>query len=247
MSKEIDLEAIKSRIAKLRKHAESAEKLGSKEEAITFTAKANELLLEYNLLESDINMDDDSDRFKKWAYSERVSFKCNQSGQLAKLRLVDVLCSHNLCGCTYRTSDKTFTVYGNMENVDQVIWLYNFLSIGLLRLAQESYVALPSSQKVTYNRYAYLKDFLIGAAVGIDNKLTAQKKQSEQSSNINSMIIYNDKALDLFLKKTNPNCKVGKSKTIYVGSGYSEGVKAGEGFSVNKPLQTNSQTIKQLK
>jgi len=240
------IEAIKARIAKLRKHSDSAAKLGSKEEAEAFAMKANELLLEYNLLESDIKMDVDPDMFKKWAYSEKLSFKCNQSGQRAKLALVQVLCKHNLCSYIYNRHAFTFEVYGNMENVDTVVWMYNYLSVGLLRLAQEHHVALSPEMKAQYNRYAFLKDFLLGAAQGIDNKLTKQTAANSQSTAIYAMVAYNDKALAKFLTETKTNVRSVKQKTIKVGFGYEKGIKAGEGFSINKPIDKGA-TLKQIK
>jgi hypothetical protein len=244
----IDLEAIKARIAKLRKHAQSADKLGSKEEAIAFAAKANELLLEYNLLESDIKMDDDSDKYKKWAYSERLSFQCKQSGQRSKLKLVGVLCRHNLCDYVYNGSPWfTFEVFGNMENVDQVVWLYNFLSVGLLRLAQQAHVALSKEEKIIYNRYSYLKDFLLGAATGIDAKLKQQTADSAQSAGICAMVLYNKDALSVFLKTTKPKTRSVKQRQVIVGHGFTSGVEAGKSFSITKPLESKSKTIKQLK
>lgn len=229
------IEKIKVRIAQLRKHSESAKNLGSLAEAEAFAMKANELLLEYNLKESEIDMSDDKDKFKKWGYSERLSFKCNQSGQRAKLKLVSVLCKHNLCQYIQDPYDKTFEVFGNMENVDNLVWMYNFLSVGLLRLAQESHVALSPMTKQMYNRYAYLKDFLLGAATGIDHKLTTQTAANAQVNQILAMIKVNKDDLDLYMSKTRSTKKT-KMKAIKVGFGYGEGVKAGENFNITKPL-----------
>lgn len=231
------IETIKERIAKLRKHAESADKLGSQEEAATFAAKATELLLEYNLLESDIKMGDNINRFKHWKYSERLSYKCNQSGQRAKLKLVKILCSHNLCDYVWRSGPKTFEVYGNMENVDQVVWLYNYLSVGLLRLAQQAHVEGTKNGSITINRYSFLKNFLIGAASGIDNQLKRVREANIHSSNINALIKVNNGYLEKFLEEDHPNIKGVKSRIIIVGQGYIDGIEAGENYSINKPLE----------
>lgn len=236
MTNQDKIEAVKIRIAKLRKHSQSAAELGSKEEAESFASKATELLLEYNLLESDINMNDEGDKFKNWSYSERISFKCNQSGQRSRLMLVQVLCDHNMCSTAYNSYSKTFTVYGNMSNVDVVVWMYNYLSVGLLRLAQESHVQLDPLTKARSNRYSYLKDFMIGAAIGINNKLKAQTLASVHATGIFSMIKVNDKDLIEFQKLSGKKLKEVKSKTIFVGQGYVDGLAAGENYSINKPL-----------
>lgn len=233
-----DIEVIKSRIAKLKKHAESAAIFGSVEEAATFTLKVSELLLEYNLLESDINMSDDSDKFKNWTYSEKLSFQCKQSGQRAKLELVGVLCKHNLCNYIWQSRAKTFEVYGKVENVDQVVWLYNYLSVGLLRLAQQAHVDALKNQTCFTNRYSFLKNFLIGAAQGIDKQLEKQKRESIRYSDTTSLIKVNKDDLLEYVTKTTPNVKEVTMKIIKVGQGYNQGIEAGESYSINKPIES---------
>lgn len=233
-----NLDNIIQRIKGLMRHADSAKEMGSLAEAETFTNKVNELLMQYNLEMAQVvaTADKQNDQFKNWMYSEDISYKDNQSGQRWRLGLVKVLCNHNLCSYTWNSYRKTFTVYGHMQNVDTVVWLYNYLSIGLLRLAQENHVALPAKTKLLYNRYAFLKDFLMGAIVGIEEKLEAQTLASAQANQIQGLMVINKAALGEYLKKTDPTVRTVKQKMIYVGSGYNDGVEAGRNYSIGKPL-----------
>jgi hypothetical protein len=235
-------ENIIQRIKGLMRHADSAKEMGSLAEAETFTNKVNELLLQYNLEMAEVvaTADKQNDQFKNWMYSESISYKDNQSGQRWRLSLVETLCDNNLCSYTFKSGMKTFTVYGHMQNVDTVVWLYNYLSIGLLRLAQENHVALPAETKLFYNRYAYLKDFLLGAVRGLGEKMEAQRVASAQANKLTGLMVINKKALGEYLDKTNPGIKSVKFKTVEVGSGYRKGLEVGRNYSIGKPLEGNS-------
>lgn len=234
-----EIENIVQRIKGLMRHADSAKELGSLEEAEIFTNKVNELLQKYNLEMAEVvaTADKQNDQFKNWLYSESISYRDNQSGQRWRLALVEILCKHNYCSYTFKSGMKTFTVYGHLQNVDTVVWLYNYLSIGLLRLAQEHHVALPTEMKLYYNRYAYLKDFLMGAVNGLDQKLEAQRLASAQANKLTGLMVINKDALKKFVETTRPGIKTSKSKPISVGSGYRHGIKAGLNYSIGKPIE----------
>jgi len=231
--------AIISRIKKLMRHAESAKQLGSLEEAETFSAKVEELMIEYNIELSQVKLEENEGEFDKWMYSEKVSYKDNQAGQRWRLHLVEVLCEHNFCSYIWNSYSKTFEVYGRMENVDTVVWMYNFLSIGLLRLAQEAHVDRGWESKLIYGerRYAFLKDWLIGATVGLDRKFQRQREESAHADQIGGLVLFNKEALAKFLKTQDPKVKTVKMKPVYVGPAYENGIKAGENYSINPPLK----------
>lgn len=239
--------AIISRIKKLMRHAESAKQLGSLEEAETFSAKVEELMIEYNIELSQVKLEENEGEFDKWMYGEKVSYKDNQAGQRWRLNLVEVLCEYNFCNYTWNARSHTFRVYGRMENVDTVVWMYNFLSIGLLRLAQEAHVNRNEFDQIMYgqNRYSFLKDWLIGAVVGLNRKFRLQREQSVHAEEIGGLVLYNREALDRFLKQEDPKVKSVRMKQINVGSAYAKGVKAGENYNINPPLKHKE--IKELK
>lgn len=240
--------AIIARIKKLMRHAESAKKLGSLEEAETFSAKVEELMLEYNIELSQVKLEENEGEFDKWMYGEKVSYKDNQAGQRWRLNLVETLCKYNFCNYTWNSRSHTFRVYGRMENVDTVVWMYNFLSIGLLRLAQEAHVKRDVMDSFIYgqNRYSFLKDWLIGAVDGLKRKFRLQREQSAYSEEIGGLVLYNKEALAKFLKVQDPTVKEVRMKEINVGPAYRKGVKAGENYSINPPLKHNKE-VKELK
>lgn len=237
--KENKKEAIIARIKKLLEHAESAKTFNSLAEAESFTAMATKLLLEYNLEMSEVEAaKDNNNEFKHWKYNEPILYKDNQSGNRWKLLLVTVLANHNFCDLTNNPYKKEFRVYGNIQNVDTVTYLYNYLSVGLLRLAQEHYNQLDTWEKHGYNRYAYLKDFLLGAVKGVNAKLQEQKDfEAQKNSKVTALVLYNDKALAKYAEEVITGLKKGrKPKTITVGHGYGTGYKVGKNYKINGPL-----------
>ena len=237
-------DAIKARIKKLMLHAKSAKELGSLAEAETFTAKVEELMIEYNIEISQIDLDKDENEFDKWMYGESINYKDNQAGQKWRLDLIAVLCKHNFCNYTWNTTRKTFKVYGRMENVDVVVWMYNFLSVGLVQLAVKAFRIPDIDSKIIYqnNRYYFIRDWLFGAVVGINKKLQRQKDESANRDKINSIMLYNDKALEKYLITVNPNVKLvnTKSKQVFIGPAYEKGLEAGENYVINPPLKSGS-------
>ncbi len=240
----MELDQIISRIKKLMKHAESAKNLGSLAEAEIFTAKVNELLLEYNITMHQIAMsaDKDEDEFSKYVYNEKISYANNQSGDRWRLNLIKTLTYYNMCNF-HLSHDKTFRVYGRMENVDVVVWMYNFLSIGLHNLSLTTYNSLPSHHKHPNIRYAYLKNFLLGCADGIAIKLSEQRKSREVE--MTGMILYNKQALERYEKENIPNLRFVKSKPVKLGHGYNEGVEAGKAYNITNPI-ASAKVVKPL-
>ncbi len=233
-------DAIVQKIKKLLKHAESAKELGSLQEAEVFSMKAHELLLEHNLDVYAIAASGDAgDEFAGWIYNEEVSFKDTLVGPWRKW-LIDVLVQHNLCSYTYNTKKQTFRVYGREENVDTVVYLYHYLVVGLTQLALKAHKNATREKLMGYTRYNFLKDFLIGAVHGLNEKFTEQNKAHKFADKIDALMVLNTEALSKFIKQANPNIKKGRTKSTSVGAAYGDGLEAGKSLSIGKPLGTTA-------
>jgi hypothetical protein len=248
------------RIKKLKAQAESAKQIGSLHEAETFMNKAIELMTEYNitLMEVDATEIKQGDEFKNWGYGESISYDDKHQGSEWKMRLMDVITDYNFTSYTYNKHFKTLRVYGRMENVDTTVWLYNFMETGLYNLAQDKYREVLKEKRSRSKQeadlfskkeaYVYKRDFLLGAIHGIREQLARQREQ-QQSQALSTLVVYNDKALDKFIKQVNPGIRTGNSplKTYSVGEGYEHGLEAGLTFRINKPLDNNNTSPKYLK
>ena len=242
-------EEIIERIKKLMRHSKSAEALGSIEEAEAFAKKATELLMEYNLEMIDILKDEANteNEFANWCYSEKVSYKDTQGGNRWKLTLMSHLTHANFSSYTYNRYFKTLRVYGRIQNVEVVVWMYNFITTSMLSIARQHYALLSDAEKIFYPKYRYFPDFLLGAANGIGAKLRAQRAEMTQSDNLHALMVLTEDALQRFVKIENPDIKEGrKAKKKFVGPGYSTGFEVGQNYSINKPLADAPEIQKRL-
>jgi hypothetical protein len=239
-----NIDIIKSRIKKLLKHAESAKNLGSIHEAELFAAKATELITEYNLnLLEILSFNNEKEDFSNYMYGETLSYRDNQASHGWRYRLCQVITKHNFCNFTYKSYIYTLRIYGRVENVDTCVFLYNYLSIAILRIGQEKWKNSSELIQARYTRFKFLKDFCIGAVQGINNQLKKQKEA--QSEKISALILYNDKALGEFLKIENPDIKIKSGvKKTKVGAGYHIGFEAGEKMKIQENRITESEVTK---
>lgn len=247
-----DRNQIIERIKKLKTHAESAKSLGSLEEAEAFMRKVSELMEEYNLTMMEIDQAEikSGDPYKNWGYAESISYDDKHQGWQWKMMLMDVITKFNFTNFTYKSHSKTLKVYGNMENVDMTVWLYHYLEIGLYNLSVEKYKSRLEELRKTdpeeariFSRtmaYSYKKDFLLGAVEGFKMQLQAQRAAA--STQVNSLVLYNNKMLSEFVRKTTPNLKEGKpiSTSVKDYGAFKSGMTAGQNFKVNKPLSGSS-------
>ncbi len=242
MTKTSDKDLIINRIKKLFTHADSAKELGSIAEAEVFIKKANQLLLEHNLELHQIPFGVDEDRFAKWVYGEDISYKDNQAGDRWQLNLITVLTKYNLCSYTYKARRKTFKVYGKLENVDSVVWLFNYLTIGFIRIAREAAFKRTREEKQLIPRNPFLKSFLLGTAAGLKEKYKEQFRELQNQDQLRGLILYNDKALEEFVNIQVPNIKPGRRLPDFqVNEAYEKGIEIGKNYSINKPLTVSKE------
>lgn len=231
-------EIIVKKIQALFNKAASAKEINSLEEANAFAAKAYELLLKHNLDLTDLAIaSKNPDSFKGWVYSEEIKYTDNQCGQAWRLSLITVLAKFNLCSFTFNRKEQYFNVYGREENVDTVVWLYNYLGVNLTKIAFKAYKDLDQVTKQKYTRFRFLKDFLLGTALGLQNQFKKQQEEHVMSEKIDQLMIYNQKALDQYINEKFPEIPTGKAiKKEKVGSAYKEGVIVGENISLGAAL-----------
>lgn len=223
-------EAIIQRIKKLKLHAESAEKVGSLEEAKIFMAKVHQLMVEYNLSLMEIDSADiDDNALRNFSYVESVSYKDGTYYAYRK-NLIKVLCKYNFCQVLLVKRFKEFSVYGNGINVDNVIWQYWYLAIRLKNLALEAY-----REFRTENRFRFISDFLLGAVQGIANALEEERSKNNSER---ALVVYNNKLVYRYMKELGVKFVVRKahSRTDF-------GIGAALGFQAGKNLQINNRKI----
>lgn len=249
------MENILDTIRKLVETAESKKTSGDPTtllEAEAFMQKAEELMAKHNIDMHEVRKAAaaNSDKFAHWVYGERIYTKENLAGSRWRHDLIKMLCDHNLTGVIFNAKGEKegFRVYGDMQNVEVTVWLYNYLDVTLMSLAKAYRAGLDSiTRDVLGCRHTVLKSFIDGAITGISRKLYEQREQSPYKAAMWEVVKYNDAALQEYLKEKIKNFVSSKSKSIdiKVDSAFAAGVEAGRAVQLTgRRLATGEEAVK---
>jgi hypothetical protein len=236
-----DRDSITSKIKKLLALATSNSNI---EEAASAAAKAQELLLRYNISESQV----DGYKEKEERVSERYSKKHRageQNESQWKLALSFAVGRNNLCTVIHHPSNKEISWIGKESNILVAEFLFETLctdietiadalwtNILMVRQLEEQY------DKVLFTdptlRYAHgkswKKSFYFGAVDAISLRLSENLRNLKKSdTNINALVVVNDNAVTQYVGKVYPKLGHSNIRTgeIYSGA-YNTGVEAGK-------------------
>lgn len=201
-----NMDAIMSKIKKLKAMYEGAKKIGSENEAATAAALLNKLLLQYNLSMDELDL---SEKPKDPILDEVISgFEYKSIGGEWENRLTNVLCRHNLCqSYVYGGSYKRLLIVGRKENLELVKWLLSMLKERYVAFSKEAYKAYKESSDYKYTRYSkdrFQRSYLLGCAEGLDAKLTEERKREEREDEkfavqVNALVVQNKGAITTYV------------------------------------------------
>lgn len=145
-----EMESIAQKVKKLFEKAEGAQKLSSQAEAELFLAKAEELMLKYNLSQVDLNGSTDKklevvEEHEVFIFGQKVKQEGTWDSQLAS-----VLAHNNYCELIYyaqsnslgtgNTFNKKASLIGDKANTEIVLYLYSVLLKLMPEIATSTYV-----------------------------------------------------------------------------------------------------------
>lgn len=201
-----NMDAIMSKIKKLKAMYEGAKKIGSENEAATAAALLNKLLLQYNLSMDELDL---SEKPKDPILDEVISgFEYKSIGGEWENRLTNVLCRHNLCqSYVYGGSYKRLLIVGRKENLELVKWLLSMLKERYVAFSKEAYKVYKESSDYKYTRYSkdrFQRSYLLGCAEGLDAKLTEERKREEREDEkfavqVNALVVQNNGAITTYV------------------------------------------------
>ena len=200
------MDAIMSKIKKLKAHYESAMKIGSENEAAVAAAFINKLLLQYNLTMEEVDL---NERPEDPINHEIISgFEYKSIGGEWENRLTNVLCKHNLCRAyVYGSSYKRLLIVGKHENMELVKWLLAMLKERYVAFSKIAYKKYKESADYCYTRYSrdrFQRSYLLGCAEGLDEKLTAEREREKKedtvfAAQVNALVVQSDSALKAYV------------------------------------------------
>jgi len=235
------MENIIEKIKKLIKHQQSAEKIGSLNEANAFASKIQKMLNEYNLSMKDITLEELEEKIIQDFMSCRVPSVSKTLGYFVMYPIA----KYNYCRI-YLAGDN-MCIVGTKENIEVCKYIYDFCLNNFVRIGKDEF----KKENLQIGVDTYLRNFLQGAATGLELKFKNERKlqetenliesgvsmsQVENSTSCLSLVIQkNDKAVANYVEN-NMSTKKGRSKSIKKDGTFLKGVQAGQNIKINKAI-----------
>lgn len=243
METNANLDAIQKKLRKLQKLYEGAKAINSEGEAEAAAAAIQRILTQYNLTMSEIGEEVTKDTIIEEHYKYEYSGRTH--GGNWENRLVYVICKHNFCKC-FKNGDKRMLVVGTKENLEMVEWLRKFLSERFLELSLKRWAEYQETLEYAIKqctRHHFMRHYLVGAIIGLDLKLTEERRKDKQDEEIGAkvtaLIVRNDAAIDTYMASKYKVRNAG-GRRISMDGATAMGVKDGRNTSLYKPIADNA-------
>lgn len=234
---------IKTRIENLFKKAKSADQIGSIEEAAAFMAKAQELLLKYNLQESELNLGENKVNEVGHEFIDlKESHKWNKSQGDWLIRLYNYVSIYNF-GKIITRGSAGLTLFGEEHNRDMIKYMILNVIPQIKSLEKRAWKEYAGTDK----RGAFRRGYYRGAGNGIHHILSDEHlKNKGEYHKMTAMVKVMTADLDEKVSELFP--RLGKRK----GSNYNSiagGIKGSQDASkiklqkgISKAKQTSNNT-----
>lgn len=243
---------ILEKLRKLLLHKESAEQIGSTSEAEAFALKIQDMLNQYNLSLSDINLEDRKSNMvrEKGLDAKSQGFKGRSS-----YIVMNVIAQNNWCKAyaSHSSSVGTMSVIGSKENVEVCKYLHSILFPLAVKLGKAEYLKFKKTDMsvqlglITTSRGKYMRAYIDGFAKGLSVKFHREKEKFEvENPGVASLIVCNDQALKEFQEKVIGKTRTLKTKVSNVGDANSKGFSAGLNANIAKGISGSENNNTQI-
>lgn len=234
------------KLRKLMAHKESAEKMGSIEEAELFATKIQELLAKYNISKADLTQEEISAEI----IEIRDAVKVPGIGGSSNLTIMRSICKWNWCKVYImgNRSNNEMMIVGSPENIDVCRYIHSSVMGTFLHIGKEKY----KERKKFYDGIkiegvdTFMRAFLEGCAVGLDAKLSEGRQKFEtENLSCTAIVRMNEVAVVDYVE--NKYGKAGKgrsSRASNVGGAFEQGVSVGRNVSINKGVGQSKPLIR---
>jgi hypothetical protein len=233
-------------IKKLLAKAESAAQIGSTEEAASFAAKANELLLKHKLEMSDIQVaaQDTDDAVTREVYDPSDAMRWVGKGRrVAWLEaLTSGVARANFCKILIFTGSKQVTIIGRPSDVAITKYLLSVLVREAERLAvlYEREVRVAAERRGDPTPVQPKRGFLLGFTNAVLERLRAMRKQTETAGGKHALVRFQaaDLAVQKYIEQTYKGLRsVGRPDSNTANkSAWEAGRKAGQSVNLNSGI-----------
>lgn len=243
METNVNMDAIQKKLRKLQKLYEGAKSINSEGEAAAAAAAIQRILTQYNITMAEVGEEVDKNTIIEETYKYEYSGKTH--GGNWENRLVYVICKHNFCKC-FKSGDKRMLVVGTSENMEMVKWLRKFLSERFLELSLKRWKEYQETIEYALNpctRHHFMRHYLVGAIVGLDQKLTEERRKDKHDADlgakVTALIVRNDAAIDSYMA-SKYKVRRGRGYKTTMDSATGMGIKDGRETQLYKPIADNA-------
>lgn len=244
------LEKIKKLVAK----QQSAEEIGSVEEAEIFAAKVQELLMKHNLSMSQI----EQDRADGMA-EDTLSVKIPSIGGKSNFQIMNAIAKNNWCKCFTLGGTKNFVIVGDKDNVATVKYIHSIVTPVFVNAGKNDYKNDYLPHCTDYKPIGvdtYLRKYILGCASGLFDKLYEERQEMIQEDDLDkkgtneltcsALIVLNDKAVDNYIGEKHGKLVRGRKTTTSrrANGAYENGYDTGKNVSISAPISAGSNSKK---
>ena len=231
-----------SKIAeKVRKLDALAKGTNHPEEAASAAAKAQALILEYNLTRAQLEAagEAETEKYGKTTYTKAYSTWRKQ--------LITCVCKTNFCRAILSrdaAGKETMEVIGQASNIEMVLFLHEYIIREVTRMARESH--RQDSRGVPQGKF--FNDFCTGAVHVIVKRLTEQFAAQQAAKDhvgdqTRALVLVKDADLAKAVGQYFPflTNKTWRQTSVNMGA-YDRGRAAGQSLPLNRPISDSSKT-----
>lgn len=249
----------KKKIENLFKKAESAQEIGSLEEAQLFINKANQLLVKYNLEQVDVMTKETGNTCIGEEVMTGEIHGWNKTDSLWVNKLYARVAKYNFCDAVFsmpywiydygedgiRTPNKKkwvkpyVTIIGEPHNIEMVKYICSHIIPKLKKLQSKRWKELQG--QISEKKNTFKRGYFSGAVMGIANKLYDQQKTNEKKyEGLPGLIKLNEVAVKEKTDEIFPELGRTRSRGLSGVTGAAVGRKDGRNMNINKGISNNS-------
>jgi hypothetical protein len=186
-------ESILDKLRKLMDHADSANKIGNTAEAEAFAAKAQELMLKYEIELNEVertrrNQDEPID--KTTVHAKDGGFKPRPQPQQWQLTIAGAIATAYNGDWSYQLRSNNVTFYGRTQNRELMVYMFVMLVRTGERLMKKARRDLKKERGYTPD--AFQGSFLNGFAEAIEERLSVDRRKIVTNTNPHALVLLKD-------------------------------------------------------
>ena len=219
----------------IRKLLNLSEGTNSPAEAEAAAAKAQQLLLKYNLAMADVNAHITED--EKLIGQEIFESGENKNESNWIVQLYGGIARYNFCRIVFHRSKQLYStniaVIGRKGNVEAVHYMVEILVPQIRKMAKAAWNEYGGREK----RGKFTRGFLVGCAHGIETKLYNEWAQMQVSDvNVRALVVKSGAELDNFVRQRYPILGKGRQRSLSSWEGRQVGDRAGQGMNIRRGI-----------